>query len=124
MIEVARSIGSNRAVPPKDHSDTGVQAPWGRDIGVDSIDNLVCKYYLRLTVTDQPGVLAQIASILGDGNISIASVLQKDTDPQKQTAEIVITTHPALEASMQTALRQVASLEVVQEVNNMLRIEE
>jgi homoserine dehydrogenase len=82
------------------------------------------KYYLRLRIADHPGVLAQIARLLGDGEISIASVLQKDTNPAEQTAEIVITTHPAREASVQEALRSMANLEVVRGVNNLLRIEE
>ena len=92
--------------------------------GIRAIDDLVCKYYLRLSVADQPGVLAQIARILGDGHISIASVLQKDTNQVEQTAEIVITTHPAREASVQESLRLMAGLDVVREVKNLLRIEE
>ena len=93
-------------------------------IGVCSIDGLQSKYYLRLNVSDQPGVLAQIAQILGDGKISIASVIQKDADPDNQSAELVIITHPALEASVQESLRKVVELNVVKEVNNLLRIEE
>ena len=92
--------------------------------GIKSIDDLVCKYYLRLSVADQPGVLAQIARILGDGNISIASVLQKDTNQEERTAEIVITTHPAREAFIQDSLRSMADLDVVREVKNLLRREE
>jgi homoserine dehydrogenase len=84
----------------------------------------MAKYYLRLSVVDQPGVLAQIAQILGDWSISIASVLQIDSDPSEQTAEIVITTHPAVEASVQSSLKLMSDLEVVRKVNNLLRIEE
>ena len=69
-------------------------------------------------------MLAQISRILGDLGISIASVLQKDTFPQDRTAELVITTHPSREASVQEALRQVGSLAVVNRVSNMLRMEE
>ena len=92
--------------------------------GIKPIDDLMSKYYLRLNIADQPGVLAQIARILGDGQISIASVLQKDTNQVEQTAEIVITTHPAREASVQESLRLMAGLDVVREVKNLLRIEE
>ena len=72
----------------------------------------------------QPGVLALIAQILGDGQISIASVLQKATNQAERTAEIVITTHPAREASVQRSLRVMADLDVVREVNSLLRIDE
>ena len=116
LIEISRKIGAD-----------GRPTPMAQLDGADSIrpiDDMVSRYYLRLTVADHAGVLAEIARILGDGNISIASVLQKDTDPATKTAEIVITTHPAREASVQESLRLVAGLEVVREVNNLLRIEE
>jgi homoserine dehydrogenase len=68
--------------------------------------------------------LAQIAKILGANQISIASVLQKDTFPEEQKAELVITTHPSREASVQESLNEVANLEVVSEISNVIRIEE
>ena len=69
-------------------------------------------------------MLAQIARILGDGNISIATVIQKDTDPGSGTAQLVVTTYPAQEAAVQTALRAIAQLAVVVSLNNLIRIEE
>jgi len=116
LIEISRKIGAEGRPTPMAQLD-------GAD-GIRPIDDMESRYYLRLTVADHAGVLAEIARILGDGNISIASVLQKDTDPATKTAEIVITTHPAREASVQQSLRLVAGLEVVREVNNLLRIEE
>ena len=116
LMEIVRKLGSERRPVPAAQLDS----PWR----IKPIDNLESKYYLRLNLTDRPGVLAQIARILGDGNIGIASVLQKDSNPAEQTAEVVIITHPALEASVQDSLRQVSDLEVVRGVNNLLRIEE
>ena len=132
LIEAARRLGSQAGpVAPglgaaQPESTPGVLAAGG-SVGacrVKAIDDLMSKYYLRLNIADRPGVLAQIAKILGDGHISIASVLQKDTNQFEQTAEIVITTHPAREASVQESLRLMAGLEVVREVKNLLRIEE
>lgn len=94
------------------------------DAVIESIDDLESRYYLRLTVADQSGVLGQIARILGEEDISLAAVLQKDTNLEAQTAEIVITTHPAREASVQRSLQRVAELSVVGEVSSLLRIEE
>ncbi len=88
------------------------------------IDDLVSAYYMRLTCADQAGVLAQIAQILGDGNISIATVIQKDTDPGGGTAQLVITAYPSREADVQAALRSVSQLSVVISVDNLIRIEE
>ena len=90
---------------------------------VRPVAELESAYYMRLTCADQAGVLAQIARILGDGNISIATVIQKDTDPGSGTAQLVITTYPAREADVQVALAAVAQLGVVASVNNLIRIE-
>ncbi len=90
---------------------------------IRSIDGLMSSYYLRLNVADQPGVLALIAQILGQGQISIASVLQKGADQSAQTAELVIITHPSREDSVQKSILKIADLTVVKRVNNLLRIE-
>ena len=116
LIEIGRTIGADGRPTPVAQLDGEAR--------IRPIDDMESKYYLRLNIADRAGVLAEIARILGDGNISIAFVLQKDTDPAAQTAEIVITTHPAREASVQESLRLVSNLEVVREVNNLLRIEE
>jgi homoserine dehydrogenase len=86
--------------------------------------DLVTRYYIRLTVVDQPGVLARIAKLLGDARISIASVIQKETHEASNTAELVIMTHEAREASVQDALKAVADLPEVQEIGNFIRVEE
>ena len=90
---------------------------------VKPIDDLETRYYIRLVVTDTAGVLAQIAEILGGKGISIASVLQKDTFPEERKAELVITTHPSHEASVQKALSEVQELQVVSDISNVIRIE-
>ena len=82
------------------------------------------RYYLRVLVVDDAGVLAQIARVLGDHRISISSVIQKTTDNVAKTAEIVIMTHPARGDSIQTALDEFARLNVVKEVSNFIRVEE
>jgi homoserine dehydrogenase len=81
------------------------------------------RYYMRMSVADHPGVLAQIAKVLGDNNIGIASVIQKEADASAQTAEIVIMTHPARELAMQEALGQTKKLAVVKEIGNFTRVE-
>jgi len=93
-------------------------------LSVQSIDDLESKYYLRLNVSDQSGVLGQIAMILGEENISLAEVLQKDTNLLAKTAEIVITTHPAFEVALQRSLNRISQLDVVHEVSSLLRIED
>jgi homoserine dehydrogenase len=90
---------------------------------IQPISQLETRYYVRLWAADRPGVLAQIARVFGDYQISIASCIQKETDLSAASAELVIVTHPAREADMQAALSVIASLEVVHELANMIRIE-
>jgi homoserine dehydrogenase len=80
-------------------------------------------YYLRLNVDDQPGVLAQVSRVLGDHLISISSVIQQATDAIAQTAEIVIMTHPAKEAEMQQALKELERMASVKKIGNFIRVE-
>ncbi|MFH0914347.1 MAG: homoserine dehydrogenase [Chloroflexota bacterium] len=87
------------------------------------MSQLITRYYLRMSTADRPGVLAQIARVLGDHQISISSVIQKMADTATQTAEIVIMTHPSPEKGMQDALDKVAHLPVVNEIGNFIRVE-
>ncbi|MDP6495326.1 MAG: homoserine dehydrogenase, partial [Dehalococcoidia bacterium] len=98
--------------------------PLDRIMTVRSISDLVTRYYIRVTISDRAGVLAQMATVLGNLHISIASVIQQETDPNDQTAELVITTHPSREKDVQQALRELEKLEVVREIGNFLRVEE
>ena len=72
---------------------------------------------------DQPGVLARIAGILGELEISIHSVMQMDSDGEQGTADLVITTHPACEEKMQAAIARIRGLDVVTSLANPLRVE-
>lgn len=116
LVETARLIG-------RDTSPAG-PGRFSEQAGVRPIGSLFTRYYIRLIVADRAGVLAQIAQALGNEGISIASVLQKDTDIGTQSAEIVIMTHPARESFIQRALLTIGSLEPVRRIGNMLRIEE
>ena len=116
LIEAARLV--------KDKAISGGLGELTEKVDVRSIDELETRYYIRLIVADRAGVLAQIAKALGDCEISIASVLQKDADTGTQSAEIVIMTHPARESSVQKALGDIADLSPVRRVGNMIRIEE
>ena len=87
------------------------------------MESLISQYYLRLNVADRPGVLAQITKVLGNHQISLASIIQKDADLQAETAEIIITTHPAQEGAMQKATGKLQELQGVTKFNNLIRIE-
>jgi len=85
---------------------------------------LLTKYYIRVSVTNEPGVLAKISTILGNLNISIASVIQKDGINSTEIAELIITTYESSEEALQKALTEIENLPVVETINTILRIEE
>lgn len=80
-------------------------------------------YYIRLVVLDQPGVIADIAAILRDCDVSLQSVLQHGHNPD-QPVTVILTTHPSFEANMQKALHQIHDIEAVVETPYQLRIED
>jgi homoserine dehydrogenase len=98
---------------------------WGPEgaLPVLGLGALETRYYLRVTVSDRPGVLAAIARVLGDHDVSIAAVNQKEANADDRTAELVIMTHRAREGAMQAALAEIRSLDVVAAVNAFLRVE-
>ena len=100
------------------------RVPDGAALPVKEMAEVETRYYFRLNVPDRAGVLSQITRVLGDQDISIASIIQKDADALTGTAEIVITTHPAREAAVQRSLALLEGLDVVKEVSNMIRLEE
>ena len=85
------------------------------------MDDVRTRYYLRLRVAERPGVLAHIAGALAAADISIASVSQKEVDGEG-APEIVIMTHDAREAAVQSALGAIAALDGVSGVEQMLRV--
>lgn len=79
------------------------------------------KYYVRMKVLDRPGVLAAIATVFGNQEVSLASVLQKRTIGN--IAEIVWVTHDVLEKNIQDALKIIGGLSIVEEISNVIRVE-
>ena len=121
VIEIAR----NRAVA------SGVRVPalgfsW-KDLRVAPlrpIADLQSEYYLRFMAVDRPGVLAKIAGILGEHNISIAAVIQRDRGEGDVTVPLVMRTHLASERNLNAALNLVDQLSIVQGKSVSIRIEE
>ena len=103
--------------------DNTPRLPPQRRLTIKPMSEIETRYYLRMGVVDNPGVLAQISKVLGDHFISISSVIQKEAEPSTGTAEIVIMTHPARERLVRQALEEAEHLSVVKEVGNFVRVE-
>ena len=107
-------LGTKSRIPPF--------VPHEREGAVLPIDEVVSRYYVRLSVTDRPGTMAKIATILGDAKIGISSVIQ----PEGHAGDIVpliLMIHDATNAAMTKALAQIAKLPVVKGAPAMIRVE-
>lgn len=80
------------------------------------------EYYVRFEVRDQPGVVADIARILGNENVSIASMIQRGR-AQGGTVPLIMTFHKSKESAVTAALAEIERLDCVLDKPCMIRIE-
>ncbi|MDD3224702.1 MAG: homoserine dehydrogenase [Clostridium sp.] len=85
-------------------------------------DKFTSKYYIRLSVEDVSGVLAAIAGIWEENNVSISSIIQKGE--KNGTVTLVIVTHDALEGTVSKAIDEIKNLKTVFNVDNIIRVED
>ena len=83
-------------------------------------DMIESKYYLRINVSDKTGVLARIAKIFEDNNISIETMLQRPAS--SDSANLLISTHTAVEKDIQKMIKEIAALDFVNSTPVMIRI--
>ena len=91
-----------------------------KKLPVKKADECICKYFLRLQVEDKPGVLANIAQVLGNNDVSIAQVFQKSV--KKGTAELVIVTDSVIEKNFNKALESFKTMSVIHEISGIIRV--
>ncbi len=90
---------------------------------VRDIADLTTRYYIRLRVADEPGVLAATSQVFGDHGVSLASVMQPEGEAG-ESAELVYVTHRASERAVRDSLAQIESLDVVRALGTVLRVED
>jgi homoserine dehydrogenase len=93
------------------------------DTPVLPMDQVETAYYLRLTALDEPGVMARIASILGEHGISIEAIQQKEPGEGETHVPLVMLTHRVLEGRMNQAIAEIESLGSVQGSVMRIRME-
>ncbi len=86
-----------------------------------SPENMERRYYLRFSVVDRAGVLAQICNIFWQYNISIAAVIQKEA-VSKDFVPLVMTTHLAKEGDLLAAIEKVDKFEAVKAKTKIIRM--
>lgn len=111
VIDAAREYLSGSQVAPAIKVAPGDVVDFGR---------VETQWYIRLEVADSPGVLAQIATAFGDEGVSILSVRQEGRGDR---ATLLLVTHTAPEAAQQAAVDTLRSLDVVDAVASVIRVE-
>ncbi len=91
---------------------------------MQSMDDLICAYYIRLHVNDEAGVLADVTKILGEENISIEALLQKEYQDKDQTVPIIVITHLVREQHIRQAVMRLEKLESVKAKVIYIRIDQ
>lgn len=92
-----------------------------KTLTLGSTEAIKRRYYLRFSVVDQPGVLAQITDIFWKYNINIAAVIQKEP-ASKEHVPVVMTTYLAKEGDLQAAIEKVDKLDVARDKTKIIRM--
>lgn len=119
LVDLGRDLlvgGGTRISPLACEGESVVQRQ------VKPMDELVINYYFRFSAVDQPGVLSKISGILGNHDISIASVIQKGRQV-KGSVPVVMMTHEARERDVRLALAEIGELQVVTAPTLVMRVE-
>jgi homoserine dehydrogenase len=116
IIDVARTItgGAQKRIPMNYYRIDN-------EVIVKPIDSVMMRYYLCFWVVDKPKVLASIAAILGEYQISIASVMQKEGGVEN-CVPVIILTHKAIEKNVRTALLEIEKLDFIKKKTHVIRI--
>lgn len=113
IIEIVRNIIHNIS--------TRIGCTCYEEKAILDIAELNAQFYIRMTVTDRPGVLAGIAGVFGNNNVSIASVLQKTNE--QDMAELIMITHKVREQDLRDSLTVLKGMSIVGEINSVIRLE-
>ncbi len=121
LMDVARLIDatSEQRVPY-----LAFQPEQVKDLPILPIEAVQSAYYLRMRASDKPGVLANVTKILGDRDISIDAMMQKEPDDNETEADIVILTHVTVEANMNNAIAAIEALDAIVGSLTRIRMEE
>lgn len=120
IVDVSRNIlkSISGRVPLRSISESVMS-----NISLVPIEEIKTKYYFRFSAVDRPGVLSKISGILGENNISIATVIQK-ARIENSAVPIVMTTYEAKEKNVREALKKIDKLDVVMDKTMLIRIED
>jgi len=120
IIDVARTLTAD---PENRVPHLAFQPDALSDLPILDMDDVETGYYLRLCASDKPGVMADIARILGDGGISIEAIIQKEPQEGEQTVPVILLTRTVREQQMNAAIRGIESLDSIEGRVTRIRLE-
>ena len=119
LLEAARAINTEQK---KSVYPLSIKYEDLSEVKIETIGDAKFRYYLRFTVEDRPGVLAALTKALGDSDISISSMMQKEDPENVHSVPIIIVTHETTEKQMQAALKKIRKLDCTTAPQQLLRI--
>ena len=102
----------------------GYKKPPQNKFSILPMQEICTKYYLRIRVKDEKGVLAKITNLLSENNLSVETFLQKPKQKNEESVTLFFTTHTSLEKDVKRAMNELSSQEFVTGRPFMIRIEE
>jgi homoserine dehydrogenase len=111
LVAIARNLVDERTAPETSDYTT---------LEIASINTTHTRYLIRLDVLDRPGVLAGVANVFAENNVSISTVRQTG---QESAAELTVTTHLATEESLAQTVKQLNGLDFVKRIASVIRVE-
>ncbi len=120
IIDVARTITTD---PQNRVPHLAFQADQIVEIPVLPIEQVQTAYYLRMRVDDIPGVMADITRIMGESDISIEAILQKEPESGVEQATIIMLTQKIREKQMNQAIDKIHALDTVHGEIHRIRVE-
>ena len=114
VFEVVRNINN------------GVTGKWDNntynDYKIRSIDDIKNKFFVRMTVSNEVGVLARVIGLLAQNKVGIASISQAEMSEGEKSAEIVLTTEHVREKYFFGSLEELRKMDCVDEISSVIRV--
>lgn len=121
LVDIARLQGASAE---QRVAYLGFQLDQQQTLAILPISEVSSAYYLRMRAMDKPGVLAEVTKILGDRQISIDAMMQKEPMDNESEADIVILTHVTVEKNMDAAIAAIEALNAIDGSVTKIRMEE
>jgi len=120
VVDLARALATD---PGNRVPHLAFQPAAMEDIAIRPIEEVETGYYLRMNAVDKPGVLSDVATILGDLGISIEAIIQKEPAENATDVPVILLTQKVKEKHMNEAIGRIESLKTINGPVHRIRVE-